>query len=74
MEDHCFLIHRSRHKCGDERPLVPAIDLNGDAEAEWPLTSPDGRLRGNAGCPYVLLSPKTMRRIGEFFGHLAVLD
>lgn len=38
------------------------------------LTTPDGRLCGDAGCPYVLLDPITLTRIGEFFGHLTILD
>jgi hypothetical protein len=58
----------------DEGPLLYSIDLNQDGKAELLLTSPGDRLCGNAGCPYVLLDPKTFKRIGEFFGHLAILD
>lgn len=58
----------------DELPLVYSIDLNGDGHDELLLTTPNGRLCGNAGCPYILLAPKTMKRIGEFFGHLVLLD
>ena len=58
----------------DEGPLLYSIDLNADGRAELPLTSPGGRLCGNAGCPYILLDPKSLKRIGEFFGHLAILD
>jgi len=59
---------------GDELPLVYAIDLNGDGRPELLLASPGARLCGNAGCPYVLLAAGTFRKIGEFFGQLAVLD
>lgn len=59
---------------GDELPHVRAIDLNGDGRSELLLTSPAGRLCGNGGCPYVLLAADNLKRIGEFFGHLAVLD
>lgn len=58
----------------DEVPQVYSVDLNADGRAELLLTSPGGRLCGNAGCPYILLDPKTQKRIGEFFGHLAILD
>jgi len=58
----------------DEGPLVYSVDLNADGRAELLLTSPGDRLCGNAGCPYILLDPKTLKRIGEFFGHLAILD
>jgi len=58
----------------DELPLVYSVDINGDGRSELLLTAPDGRLCGNAGCPYVLLAPRTMKRIGEFFGNLALLD
>jgi hypothetical protein len=59
---------------GEALPLVYSVDLNGDGEAELLLTTPDGKLCGNAGCPYILLAGKTMKQIGEFFGHLAILD
>lgn len=58
----------------DELPFALFIDLNDDGKQEILLTSPDGRLCGNAGCPYLLLDPITMERIGEFFGHPAILD
>lgn len=58
----------------DRDPLVHRIDLNGDGKAELLLASPDSRLCGNAGCPYHLLAPDSYRRIGEFFGHMVVLD
>jgi len=64
----------SRLDSNDQGPLVYAIDLNRDDRDELLLTAPDGRLCGNAGCPYILLDPKTLKRIGEFFGHLAILD
>jgi hypothetical protein len=55
-------------------PAVRKIDLNGDGRPELLMTSSDGRLCGNAGCPYQLLAPQSFKRIGEFFGHLAILD
>lgn len=59
---------------GDELPFVRTIDLNGDGRPELLLTSPVGRLCGNGGCPYLLLAADSLKKIGEFFGHLAVLD
>lgn len=54
--------------------LVYRVDLNLDGRTELLLTSPDGKLCGNGGCPYELLETKTMKRIGSFFGHgLALL-
>lgn len=38
------------------------------------MASPAGRLCGNGGCPYVLLAPGSLAIIGEFFGHLVLLD
>lgn len=64
----------SRLDNNDERPLVYAVDLNADGHAELLLTTEDERLCGNAGCPYLLLDPMSFRRIGEFFGRLAILD
>jgi hypothetical protein len=64
----------TRLDANEEGPLVLAVDLNRDGRAELLLTSPGDRLCGNAGCPYILLDPKTFKRIGEFFGHLAILD
>lgn len=58
----------------DEGPQVLYLDLSGDGRAELILTPPNGRLCGNAGCPYIVLDPVSFRRIGEFFGHLAILD
>ncbi len=58
----------------DELPLILSLDLNGDGKQELLLTSSEGKLCGNAGCPYALLAPASMTRIGEFFGHMAVLD
>ncbi len=58
----------------DKGPLVYPTDLNGDGRAELLLTTPDARLCGSAGCPYALLDPRTLRRLGKFFGHLAILD
>lgn len=59
----------------DEGPLANSVDLNRDGKPELFLASPDGKLCGNAGCPYVLLDPESLKRIGEFFGHqLALLD
>lgn len=58
----------------EDIPLVYPIDLNGDGRPELLLASPEGRLCGNAGCPYYLLDQRTMKRLGEFFGHLYVLD
>lgn len=49
---------------GDELPLVYPIDLNKDRNNELLLTTPGGRLCGNAGCPNILLAPETMKRIG----------
>jgi hypothetical protein len=59
---------------GDGLLAVHELDLNGDGQGELFLTSGDDRLCGNAGCPYVLLEPDGQRMIGDFFGHLAVLD
>ncbi len=59
---------------GDELPVLLGMDLNNDGKEELFITSPGGRLCGSAGCPYVLLDSGTMKRIGKFFGHLAVLD
>lgn len=64
----------SRLDTSDERPLAYAVDLNSDGHAELFLTTEDDRLCGNAGCPYLLLDPKSFRRIGDFFGRLAILD
>lgn len=64
----------SRLDNGDEEPLVYAVDLNADGHDELLLTTENERLCGNAGCPYLLLDPKSFRQIGEFFGHLAILD
>jgi len=58
----------------DGVPWVQAIDLNGDGQPELMLTSSGERLCGTAGCPYELLAPRTYKRIGQFFGHLAILD
>jgi hypothetical protein len=58
----------------DESPFVYAIDLDGDRAPEYLVTTPNGRLCGTGGCPYILLAGKSMKRIGEFFGHLAILD
>ncbi len=57
-----------------DTPHVQRIDLNGDGRPELLLTSSGGRLCGNAGCPYQLLAAQSFKRIGEFFGHLAILD
>ena len=59
---------------GDEVPVVHALDLDGDGEREYILTSAGGRLCGNAGCPHVLLAGRPLTRIGEMFGHVAILD
>ena len=64
----------SRLDSNDEGPLVYSIDLNRDGKPELLLTGSGDRLCGNAGCPYILLDPKTQKRIGEFFGHLVILD
>lgn len=58
----------------EDVPLVYSIDLNGDGRPELLLTTPESRLCGNAGCPYRLLDRRTMKQLGEFFGHLYVLD
>lgn len=64
-----------RLDANDEPPLVYAVELNGDRRPELLLTTADGRLCGKAGCPYVLLAPRTLKRIGEFFAQeLAMLD
>jgi hypothetical protein len=59
---------------GDGLAAVHELDLDGDGHPERFLTSADGRLCGSAGCPYVLLASDSQRVIGDFFGHLAVLD
>jgi hypothetical protein len=59
---------------GDELPVALGIELGGDGTRAYLLTSPGTRLCGTGGCPYVLLAGTPLRRIGEFFGHLAVLD
>lgn len=59
---------------GDELPVSLGMDLNNDGKEELFLTSPGGRSCGNAGCPYILLENGSMKLIGKFFGHLAVLD
>lgn len=56
-----------------EVPLVYAADFNGDGEVDFLIVSPE-RLCGTAGCVYSLLDGKTMREIGNFFGHVAILD
>jgi hypothetical protein len=58
----------------DDLASVYRVDLNADGVAEYLLTDPDGRSCGNAGCPYQLLDPRTLRRIGAFLGHIALLD
>jgi hypothetical protein len=58
----------------DELPFVYAIDLDGDRAPEYLMTTPNGRLCGTGGCPYILLAGKSMKRIGEFFGRPAILD
>lgn len=58
----------------DEMPFVYAVDLNGDRAPEYLVATPNGRLCGTGGCPYILLAGTPMKRIGEFFGHLAILD
>ena len=64
----------SRLDNSDDEPRVYAVDLNADGHDELLLTTENGRLCGNAGCPYLLLDPKSFRQIGEFFGHLTILD
>lgn len=59
---------------GGESPVVHEIDLNEDGHKELLIASPAGRLCGNGGCPYVLLAAGSLATIGEFFGHMAVLD
>jgi hypothetical protein len=58
----------------DELPVAFAIDLNDDRAPEYLVTTPNGRLCGTGGCPYILLAGKSMKPMGEFFGHLAILD
>jgi hypothetical protein len=55
-------------------PRALPVDLGGDWRPELFLTTSDGHLCGTAGCPYELLAPDSYRRIGELFGHLAILD
>lgn len=57
----------------DEVPRVYADDLDGDGASEYLIVSHD-RLCGTAGCPYALLDGHGMREIGNFFGHVALLD
>lgn len=57
-----------------ELPQAHGVDLDGDGVDELFLDSPNGRLCGNAGCPYVLLEAVSMRRLGEFFGLVALLE
>ena len=55
-----------------ESPLVLQIDLNGDGFEDIFLATPNFRLCGTAGCPYMLVEGKSKELIGEFFGMLAL--
>lgn len=58
----------------EDMPVVHEADLNGDGHKELFLTTAGGKLCGTAGCPYVVLAPGSLKKIGAFFGHLAILD
>lgn len=59
---------------GEDLPVFYEADLNGDGHKELFVTTAGGRLCGSAGCPYVLLAPGSLKKIGAFFGHPAILD
>lgn len=56
-----------------EGARVHAVDLDGDRKPESFVTSRES-VCGTGGCPFVLLAASSMKRIGTFFGHLAILD
>lgn len=56
----------------DEKPYGLTLDLDRDGTPEILLSSPEYRLCGNAGCPYLLLDARLAHRIGDFFGTLVV--
>ncbi len=55
-----------------ELPYVFSMDLNADGLPELFVGSPNYRLCGTAGCPYILLDGKTKELIGDFFGTVAI--
>lgn len=58
----------------EDLPVVHEADLNGDGHEELFLTTAGCKLCGSAGCPYVVFAPGSLKKIGAFFGHLAILD
>lgn len=56
----------------EEAPYVFSIDLNTDGLPELFVGSPNYRLCGTAGCPYMLLDGKKKKVIGDFFGTVAI--
>jgi hypothetical protein len=56
-----------------EGARVYAVDLDGDRKPESFVASRE-IVCGTGGCPFVLLAAPSMKRIGTFFGHLAILD
>jgi len=58
----------------DEMPLVYSEDFDGDGVPDYLMGSPEGRLCGTAGCPYVFIDGASLDTLGEFFGTVAVLD
>ncbi|MFO1400136.1 MAG: hypothetical protein U1F30_02790 [Steroidobacteraceae bacterium] len=57
----------------DGLPEVYREDLDADGAPEYILVSPP-RVCGNGGCPYVVLDGRTLKRIADVFGHVAILD
>ena len=56
-----------------ELPLVHVDDFNGDGVSDYLMGTPEWRLCGTAGCPYVLLDGESLEKVGDFFGTVAVL-
>lgn len=56
-----------------ERPFAYVEDFNGDGVADFLLGTPNHRLCGTAGCPYLLIEGRSLKIIGDFFGTIAVL-
>jgi hypothetical protein len=57
-----------------ELPYVFVKDLNHDGAGYYLLTTPNSRLCGTGGCPYILIDGKSMKQIGDFFGAVAIFE
>lgn len=57
----------------NELPFVYVEDFDGDGASDYLMGTPNARLCGTAGCPYLLIDGRSSKIIGDFFGTVAVL-